>query len=161
MKKCGYSYNLMPKKTPYHIFSEQKSTPIPTTHSYTDTYGKLPPHPHPRAIFFHEESIYEISEPHHARFIRYDMHQISFWFFQSGITPEREITRTRTRVSWETVALPKKKTKYSSAIFPWGIHIWNFRTPACTVHKIWHASDFVLIFSKWHNSRKGDNSDKN
>ena len=28
------------------------------------------------------------------------------------------------------------------------------------VHKIWHASDFVVIFSKGHNSRKGDNSDK-
>ena len=31
---------------------------------------------------------------------------------------------------------------------------------ACTVHKIWHASDFILIFSKGHNSRKGENSDK-
>ena len=30
----------------------------------------------------------------------------------------------------------------------------------CTVHKIWHASDFVRNFSKGHNSRKGDNSDK-
>ena len=34
------------------------------------------------------------------------------------------------------------------------------KTLACTVHKIWHASDFILIFSKGHNSRKGDNSDK-
>ena len=42
----------------------------------------------------------------------------------------------------------------------WGIHIWNFKTLACTVHKIWHASDFVHIFSKGHNSRKGDNLDK-
>ena len=38
--------------------------------------------------------------------------------------------------------------------------IWNFKTLACTVHKIWHASDFVQIFSNGHNSRKGDNSDK-
>ena len=53
----------------------------------------------------------------------------------------------------------KKKKKYGSAIFPCGIHIWNFKTLACTVHKIWHASDFVRIFSKGHNSRKGDNSD--
>ena len=53
------------------------------------------------------------------------MHQISFWFFQRGITPEREITWTR--------------KKRRSAIFPWGIHIWNFKTLACTVHKIWHA----------------------
>ena len=52
------------------------------------------------------------------------------------------------------------KKKYGSAIFPWGIHIWNFKTLACTVHKIWHASDFILISSKGHNSRKGDNSDK-
>ena len=29
-----------------------------------------------------------------------------------------------------------------------------------TVHKIWHASDFIQIFSKGHNSRKGDNLDK-
>ena len=75
------------------------------------------------------------------------MHQISFRFFQRGITPEREITRTR-------------KKKHVSNIFPWGIHIWNFKTLACTVHKIWHASDFIQIFSKGHNSRKGDNSDK-
>ena len=43
MKKCAYSYNLMLKKTPYHIISEQKSTPIPAAHPYTDTYRKLPP----------------------------------------------------------------------------------------------------------------------
>ena len=36
----------------------------------------------------------------------------------------------------------------------------KFQILACTVHKIWHASDFILIFSKGHNSRKGDNSDK-
>ena len=53
-----------------------------------------------------------------------------------------------------------KKKKYRSAIFPLGIHIWNFKTLACMVHMIWHASDFVQIFSKGHNSRKGDNSDK-
>ena len=38
--------------------------------------------------------------------------------------------------------------------------IKNFKTLACTIHKIWHASDFVWIFSKGHDSRKGDNSDK-
>ena len=38
MKKCGYSYNLMLKKTPYHIISEQKNTRIPAAHPYTDTY---------------------------------------------------------------------------------------------------------------------------
>ena len=38
--------------------------------------------------------------------------------------------------------------------------MWNFKTLACTVCKVWHASDFMLIFSKGHNSRKGDNSDK-
>ena len=47
------------------------------------------------------------------------MHQIPFWFFQRGITPEREITWTR--------------KKHVSAIFPWGIHIWYFKTLACTV----------------------------
>ena len=36
----------------------------------------------------------------------------------------------------------------------------KFQNLACTVHKIWHASDFILIFSKGHNSRKGENSDK-
>ena len=36
----------------------------------------------------------------------------------------------------------------------------KFQTLACTVHKIWLASDFIRIFSKGHNSRKGDNSDK-
>ena len=34
----------------------------------------------------------------------------------------------------------------------------NFKTLACTVHKIWPASDFILTFSKGHNLRKGDNS---
>ena len=33
--------------------------------------------------------------------------------------------------------------KYWSAIFPWGIHIWSFKTLACTVHKIWHESKSV------------------
>ena len=28
------------------------------------------------------------------------------------------------------------------------------------VHKIWHELDFILIFSKGHNSTKGDNWDK-
>ena len=28
------------------------------------------------------------------------------------------------------------------------------------VHKLWHASDFIPIFLKGHNSRKGDTSDK-
>ena len=36
----------------------------------------------------------------------------------------------------------------------------NFKILACTVHKNQHASDFIRIFSKVHNSRKGDNSDK-
>ena len=36
----------------------------------------------------------------------------------------------------------------------------KFQILACMVHKIWHASDFILIFSKGHNSRTGDNSDK-
>ena len=62
-------------------------------------------------------------------FSRYLADKISFWFFRRGITPEREITRTR--------------KKYGSAIFPWGIHIWNFKTIACTVHKIWYASKSV------------------
>ena len=53
-----------------------------------------------------------------------------------------------------------KEKKYRSAVFPWEIHIRNFRTLACMVHKIWHDSDFVRIFSKGHNSRKGDNSEK-
>ena len=46
-------------------------------------------------LFFHEESIYEISKHQHAWVIRYGMHQILFGFFQRGITPEREIIRTR------------------------------------------------------------------
>ena len=33
-----------------------------------------------------------------------------------------------------------KKKKYGGAIFPLEIHLWNFKTLACTVHKIWHAS---------------------
>ena len=47
------------------------------------------------------------------------MHQISLRFFKRGITPEREKTR-------------KKKKKRASTIYPWGIHIWNFKTIACT-----------------------------
>ena len=47
-----------------------------------------------------------------------------------------------------------KKKNMGQAIFPCGIHI-KFQNPSMQVHKIWHASDFILIFS-----RKGDNSDK-
>ena len=37
----------------------------------------------------------------------------------------------------------------------------KFQNPSMHgVHKIWHASDFIIIFLKGHNSRKGDNSDK-
>ena len=75
--------------------------------------------------------------------------KISCWqdfilIFSKGHNSRREITRTR-------------KKKYGSAIYPWGIHIWNFKTLACTVHKIWLC---IQIFSKGHNSRKGDNLDK-
>ena len=54
--------------------------------------------------------------------------------------PEREITRTR-------------KKLYGSAIFQQGIYIWKS-------HKVLHASDFIPIFSKGHNSIDGENSDK-
>ena len=37
----------------------------------------------------------------------------------------------------------------------------KFQNPSIHVHEIWHESDFVRIFSKGHNSREGDNSDKN
>ena len=36
----------------------------------------------------------------------------------------------------------------------------KFENPGMHGHKIWHASEFILIFSKGHNSRKGDNSVK-
>ena len=61
------------------------------------------------------------------------------------------------------------RKKYGSAIFPWGIHIWNFKTIGCTVRKIWHASNSFWFFQMditpekeitQTNSRKGDNSDK-
>ena len=46
---CGNSYNLMLKKISYHKISEQKSTPIPVAHPYSDTYRMLPsPPPPPR-----------------------------------------------------------------------------------------------------------------
>ena len=64
-------------------------------------------------------SIYEILKPQHAQFISYGMHQISFGFFQRGITSEREKTRTR--------------KKHASAIFPWVILIWNFKILALMV----------------------------
>ena len=55
------------------------------------------------------------------------MHQILFGFFQRGITPEREISRTR-----------KKRV---SNIFPRGIHtcIWNFKTLTYTVLELTDA----------------------
>ena len=52
------------------------------------------------------------------------------------------------------------KKKNTGQLFFHGESIDEFSTLACTVHKIWHASDFILIFSKGHNSRKGDNLDK-
>ena len=62
-------------------------------------------------LFFHEESIYKISKPLHAWFIKYGMHQMLFWFFQRGITPEREITLTRkkTCVSYFSMRNPYMK----------------------------------------------------
>ena len=63
------------------------------------------------------------------------MHQISFWFFQRGITSV-------------------KKKKCVSAIFPWGIHIWNFKTLACMVNKIWHAC-FERMHAQMHGQPEG------
>ena len=40
----------------------------------------------------------------------------------------------------------KKKIRVS--YFSMRNHIWNFKTLACTVHKIWHASEFILIFQR-------------
>ena len=59
---------------------------------------------------------------------------------------EKEITRTRKKmcVSYFSMRNPYMKLK----------------TLACTVRKIWNASDFIPIFSKVHNSRKGDNLHK-
>ena len=51
-------------------------------------------------------------------------------------------------------------TKIRISYFSMSNPIWNFKTLACTVHKIWHTCDFILIFSKGHTSMKGDNSDK-
>ena len=53
-----------------------------------------------------------------------------------------------------------KKKKIWVSYFSMRNPYMKFKTWACTVHKIWHTSDFILIFSKGHNSRKGDNSDK-
>ena len=39
----------------------------------------------------------------------------------------------------------EKKKKYVSAIFPWGIHIWNFKTLACTVSKLQHGSKVTCM----------------
>ena len=36
----------------------------------------------------------------------------------------------------------------------------KLQNPSMHSRKIWHASDCILIFSKGHNSRKGDNWDK-
>ena len=58
------------------------------------------------------------------------MHQISFWFFSKGHNSWMGDNSSRKK---------KQKKKRVSAIFPWGIHIWNFKTLACTVHKIWNA----------------------
>ena len=43
IKRQGHSYNLMLKKTPYHIITEQKSIPIPAAHPCTANYKKLLP----------------------------------------------------------------------------------------------------------------------
>ena len=48
------------------------------------------------------------------------MHQISFWFFQRGITPEGEITRTR-------------KKNVCLLFFHEEFHVWHFKTLASTV----------------------------
>ena len=42
MKTCGYSYNLMLKKTPYHIIPEQKSAPIPAVIPILILIGSYP-----------------------------------------------------------------------------------------------------------------------
>ena len=38
---------------------------------------------------------------------------------------------------------PDGEKKYVRAIFSWGIHIWNFKTLACTVQKLCYASKSV------------------
>ena len=41
-----------------------------------------------------------------------------------------------------------KKKNTGQLFFPWGIHIWNFKTLSCMVHKIWHASDSISFFQR-------------
>ena len=47
------------------------------------------------------------------------------------------------------------KEKNGSAIFPWGIYMWIFKILACTVHKLWYASDFIQILFKGALPKKG------
>ena len=69
--------------------------------------------------------------------------KFSSLFYQRAITQERGLIWMR--------------KKYMSAIFPWGIHIWNFKTLACTVQKLWYASKRIQYVknpkvTKGHNS---------
>ena len=40
---------------------------------------------------------------------------------------------------FHSVISKRHKKRNVSAISPWGIYLWNFKTLACTGHKIWHA----------------------
>ena len=43
-----------------------------------------------------------------------------------------------------------EKKKHTVSYFSWGIHIWNFKTLPCTVHKIWHA--LIRAVAEQHSS---------
>ena len=66
-------------------------------------------------------------------FWRYLADKVPFWVFQRCIIPDKEVT---------------DKTKYGSAIFHLEIYMWIFKIVACTVHKLWYASDFIQILFK-------------
>ena len=72
-------------------------------------------------------------------------------------TPDLSL-RSPTPYHWAT-ALPNKEKIWVSYFIMRNPYM-KFQTLVCMVHKIWNASVSILIFSKGHNSRKGDNSDK-
>ena len=64
--------------------------------------------------------------------LRYLADKISFWFFQRGITPEREITRSRikTRVSYFSMRNPiyEISKPWHARLIRYGMHVSNGQT---------------------------------
>ena len=150
----------MLKKTPYHIISEQKSTPIPVAHPYTDTYRKLHPPPHP-----HTPQAYLTVWIVRRQFMK-TMCSFSIYSDETPLSPEFE--QERSELSTFFAALIHRAEAIAALQFCeyWDISVWfeilltqGFRTVLCSLRLEFRAfwkSNYWVSIHKSHIMKKID-----